>query len=133
MAFCDLHRLANNFQPFLLQDCWGHGIHFRRGFSISTNGSYVHFSFDLQRFSCVFVSDAHSFRPISFFRDLNKIVYGLSTALICLGWPRGHHNKIRLEILHIQASEACQTTLRVQLYDHVNPYQHNVAVKTIRI
>ena len=36
-----------------------------------------------------------------FFRDLDKIVFGLSTPLICLGWPGNHHKKIGLEILHI--------------------------------
>ena len=73
-------------------------------------------------------------RPIFdpfFFRDLDKIVFGLSTPLICLGWPRNHHKKIRLEILHIWASAACQTELVVQFYGHVNPFHPTVAVKTV--
>ena len=56
-------------------------------------------------------------RPIFdpfFFRNLDKIVFGLSTPLICLGWPRNHHKKICLEILHILASVAFQMELLVQ-------------------
>ena len=71
-----------------------------------------------------------NFRP-DFFRDLNKIVFGLSTLLNCLGWPRNHHKKMRLEILHIAALVACQTELVVQFYGHVNPFHSTVAVKTV--
>ena len=51
-------------------------------------------------------------RPIfdqHFFRDLDKIVFGLSTLLISLRWPRNHHKKIRLENVHIPVSMTCQS------------------------
>ena len=56
------------------------------------------------------------------------IVLGLSILLVCLGWPRNHHKKMRLEILHIPDSAACQTELVVKFYGHVNPFH---PIKTV--
>ena len=64
------------------------------------------------------------------FRDLQKSVLGLFRPYIGLVWPRDHHRKIRLEILHIWASAAYQMELVVQFYGHVNPFHPTVAVKT---
>ena len=47
----------------------------------------------------------------------SAIVFGHSTSQIRLGWPRNHHEKIRLEISHLWVSAACQTEIVVQFYD----------------